>query len=231
MHAYLDRLAAVRETLAQSLIRAGRGVSEAGLIAVSKTHPPDAVRELAAAGQLLFGESRLQEAAAKIPLLPPNLRWHFIGHLQKNKIRKALGLFELFHGVDSLEMAAEMNRIALQSGARPRILLEVNVSGEASKFGFSPESVRAALGGILKLDRVEVDGFMTIAPYSEEAEDSRRYFAALRELSHALQAEFGVALPHLSMGMSGDYGVAAEEGATLVRVGTAIFGERPALKP
>ncbi len=227
MSTYFNRLSAVRERLAQALKSAGRDVSEVELIAVSKTHPADAVRALIDDGQLLFAESRVQEATIKIPLLPCTARWHFIGHLQKNKIRKALPLFEMFHGVDSLEIAAEMNRIALETGARPRILLEINVSGEASKFGLSPESLRAGLESILKLERVQVEGLMTIAPMAAEAEASRRYFAQLRELSQAIQSEFKVLLPHLSMGMSGDYWVAAEEGATLVRVGSAIFGERP----
>jgi pyridoxal phosphate enzyme (YggS family) len=226
MQTYFKRLVAVRDRLSEAVIRSGRAVSEAELIAVSKTHPPDAVREIIDAGHLLFGESRVQEAIAKIPLLPGNTRWHFIGHLQRNKIRKALPFFELFHGIDSVEIAADMNRIALETGAHPRILLEVNMAGEASKFGFSPDTVRAGLEALLKMDRVQVEGFMTIAPQSDLAEDSRRYFAALRELSRSLQSEFKVVLPHLSMGMSGDYWVAAEEGATLVRVGSAIFGER-----
>ena len=178
------------------------------------------------AGQLLFGESRVQEAKIKIPLLPGTLRWHFIGHLQKNKVRQALPLFEMFHGIDSLALATDINRIAAETGARPRILLEINLAGEASKFGFSPETVRREMEAILGLDRVQVEGFMTIPPIAEDPESSRRYFAGLRELSESIQGEFKVALPQLSMGMSSDFEVAAEEGATLVRVGTALFGER-----
>jgi pyridoxal phosphate enzyme (YggS family) len=231
MQTTFDRLTAIKALLAQAINRAGRDLSEVELIAVSKTHPYGAVRELIDNGHLLFGESRLQEAKAKIPLLPGKARWHFIGHLQRNKIRQALPLFELFHGIDSVAIASDMNRIAAETGARPRILLEVNLAGETTKFGFSPESFRGALEKILALDRVQLEGLMTIPPVATEAESSRRFFAELRELSQALQSEFNLSLPHLSMGMSGDYCIAVEEGATLVRVGTAIFGERPAKTP
>jgi pyridoxal phosphate enzyme (YggS family) len=226
MQTYLKGFSAVRGRVAEALIRAGRGPSEAELIAVSKTHPAEAVRALLGAGHFLFGESRVQEALAKIPRLPAAARWHFIGHLQKNKIRKALPLFEMFHGVDSVEIARDMNRVALELGLRPRILLEVNVAGEATKFGFSPDSIRSGLEAVLGLEALQVEGFMTMAPFSDEPENSRPVFARMRELSRSLQEEFQRALPHLSMGMSGDYEVAAEEGATLLRVGTAIFGER-----
>ena len=192
---------------------------------------PKKCRRLPKPGRLLFGESRVQEARAKIPLLPSRLRWHFIGHLQKNKIRHALPLFEMFHGVDSLALAQDMQRIADEDGMQPRVLLEVNVAGEASKHGFTPEAVRRDLEAVLSLGRLTVEGLMTIPPFAPEAEASRRYFVALRELRDQLEAEFGVRLPQLSMGMSGDYAVAIEEGATLVRVGTAIFGERSRRKP
>jgi hypothetical protein len=178
------------------------------------------------AGQTLFGESRVQEARAKIPLLSSRLHWHFIGHLQKNKIRHALPLFELFHGIDSLGLAEEMQRIADEEGMRPRLLLEVNLAGEASKHGFAPDALRRDLEAILSLGRLTIEGLMTIPPLAPEAEMSRRYFVMLRELRNELEAELNVRLPQLSMGMSGDFPVAIEEGATLVRVGTAIFGAR-----
>ena len=200
------------------------------LVAVSKTHAAEKVQEAIEAGQLLFGESRVQEARAKIPLLPSRLRWHFIGHLQKNKIRHALPLFELFHGIDSLVLAQEMERIAEEEGIRPRVLLEVNVAGEASKHGFSPEALRRDLEAALSLGRLTIEGLMTLPPLAPEAEASRQYFIALRKLRDQLEAEFDVRLPQLSMGMSGDFPIAIEEGATLVRVGTAIFGERSRLK-
>ena len=174
----------------------------------------------------MFGESRVQEAKAKIPILPARLRWHFIGHLQKNKIRAALPLFELFHSVDSLELAQQFQRIADEEGQRPKVLLEVNVVGEATKFGFKPDALEAQMEEIVALDRLEVAGLMAMAPLAPEAELSRPYFRQLRELRDRLEHDAGVGLPQLSMGMSGDYAVAIEEGATLVRVGSAIFGTR-----
>ena len=224
------RLAQVRELMADAARKSGRTAEQIELVAVSKTHAAEKVQEAVEAGQSLFGESRVQEARAKIPLLPSRLRWHFIGHLQKNKIRHALPLFELFHGIDSLVLAQEMERIAAEEGMRPRILLEVNVAGEASKHGFSPEALRRDLEAALSLGRLTIEGLMTIPPLAPEAEASRPYFIALRKLRDQLEAEFDVRLPQLSMGMSGDFPIAIEEGATLVRVGTAIFGERSRLK-
>jgi len=221
------RLAQVREFVADAARKSGRNAEQIELVAVSKTHAAEKVQEAIEAGQLLFGESRVQEARAKIPLLPSRLRWHFIGHLQKNKIRHALSLFELFHGIDSLVLAQEMERIAEEEGVRPRVLLEVNVAGEASKHGFSPEALRRDLEAALSLGRLTIEGLMTLPPFAPEAEASRQYFIALRKLRDQLEAEFDVRLPQLSMGMSGDFPIAIEEGATLVRVGTAIFGERP----
>jgi len=224
------RLAQVRELVADAARKSGRNAEQIELVAVSKTHTAEKVQEAIEAGQLLFGESRVQEARAKIPLLPSRLRWHFIGHLQKNKIRHALSLFELFHGIDSLVLAQEMERIAEEEGVRPRVLLEVNVAGEASKHGFSPEALRRDLEAALSLGRLTIEGLMTLPPFAPEAEASRQYFIALRKLRDQLEAEFDVRLPQLSMGMSGDFPIAIEEGATLVRVGTAIFGERSRLK-
>jgi PLP dependent protein len=223
------RLAQVRERVADAARKSGRTAEQIELVAVSKTHAAEKVQKAIEAGQLLFGESRVQEARAKIPLLPSRLRWHFIGHLQKNKIRHALPLFELFHGIDSLVLAQEMERIAEEEGIRPRVLLEVNVAGEASKHGFSPEALRRDLEAALSLGRLTIEGLMTLPPLAPEAEASRQYFIALRKLRDQLEAEFDVRLPQLSMGMSGDFPVAIEEGATLVRVGTAIFGERSRL--
>ncbi len=196
-------------------------------MAVTKTHPPEALQEAMAAGQTLFGENRVQEARAKMPLVSSRARWHFIGHLQKNKVRQALPVFEMLHSIDSLELARDVQRIAEEDGQRPRVLLEVNVAGEGSKFGFKPAALEAELEKLIaEMPRLEVLGLMAIPPFSPKAEDSRRYFAALRALRDGLQEKLRVGLPELSMGMSGDYEVAIEEGATLVRVGTAIFGER-----
>ena len=219
----LDR---VRSAIATAAEKSGRHPEDIQLVAVSKTHPAESVHAALDAGQILFGESRVQEARAKIPLLPSSLRWHFIGHLQKNKIRHALPLFELLQSIDSLALAQDVDRIAGEDGLRPHVLLEVNVAGEGSKFGFQPDALRAQLEALLQLNRLTIEGLMTIPPLAPEPESSRKYFAALRELRDVLEREFRVQLPHLSMGMSDDFPVAIEEGATLVRVGTAIFGKR-----
>jgi PLP dependent protein len=226
MNSIDENLARVTEQIAEAAAKAGRGSDEIELVAITKTHPAEKVREAIEAGQTLFGESRVQEARAKIPELPSNLRWHFVGHLQKNKIRHALPLFELIHSVDSLALAQEMNRIAQEEGMHPRVLLEVNVAGEGSKFGFAPAQLREQIEELLALPRLSILGLMTIPPLAEEAEASRKHFVALRELRDRLQTEFRVDLAQLSMGMTNDFRIAAEEGATLVRVGTAIFGER-----
>jgi hypothetical protein len=223
-----ENLETVRADIAESVRRSGRLAGSVELIAVSKTHPPEIVRQAVDAGQLLFGENRVQEAKAKIPDLPAKLRWHLIGHLQTNKIRQALPLFEVIHSVDSIELLQEIQRIAGDLGLYPRVLLQVNVAGESSKFGFSPQRLLSEVEQISRVDRVQIEGLMTIPPLAPKAEDSRRYFVHLRTLRDRLEAEFQFPLPHLSMGMSSDYRVAVEEGATYVRVGTAIFGERRA---
>ncbi len=212
--------------MAAAIDKAGRDRDDVQLIAVSKKQDAEKIRAAFDAGQPAFGESRVQEARAKIPLLSSALRWHFIGHLQKNKIRHALPLFELFHSVDSVALAEDIQRIAEEDGIRPRVLIEVNVAGEASKIGFSPTELREQMEQLLTLSRIEIEGVMTIPPFSDEPEDSRRYFIALRDLRDQLEREFNVRLPQLSMGMSNDYAIAIEEGATFVRVGTAIFGGR-----
>jgi len=221
-----ENLERVYEQIAQAASKVGHAAHEIELVAITKTHPAEKVREAIEAGQTLFGESRVQEARAKIPELPSNLHWHFVGHLQKNKIRHALPLFEMIHSVDSLALAQEVDRIADEDGMHPRILLEVNVSGEGSKFGLTPEAVRVEMESLLALPRLSIEGLMTIPPLSAEAEDSRKFFAQLRRLRDALEKEFDVRLVHLSMGMTNDFVTAVEEGATLVRIGTAIFGER-----
>jgi pyridoxal phosphate enzyme (YggS family) len=222
-----ENLERVREQITQAAVKADRSASDVELVAITKTHPAEKVREAIEAGHTLFGESRVQEARAKIPGLPSHLRWHFVGHLQKNKIRHALPLFELFHGVDSLALAREMNRIAAEEGGHPRVLLEVNVAGEGSKFGFKAETLRAEIEPLLDLPRLSLEGLMCIPPLADDAEASRKFFVQLRELRNSLEKEFDVKLPHLSMGMTQDFWIAVEEGATLVRVGTAIFGQRP----
>ncbi|HEY5707693.1 MAG TPA: YggS family pyridoxal phosphate-dependent enzyme [Terrimicrobiaceae bacterium] len=220
------RLETVRAQISTAAHAAGRDPAEIGLVAVSKTQAALSVREAFDAGQVLFGESRAQELVAKAPLLPSLTRWHFIGHLQKNKIRKVLPLVELIHAVDSIDLALDIDRIAAELGLFPRVLLEVNVSGERTKFGFKPEDLREQVERLFALPRVQVEGLMTIAPALERAEEARPFFARLRTLRDEITAETGTRLTTLSMGMSGDFIPAIEEGATLVRVGTAIFGTR-----
>ena len=226
MPSIAESLERVREIIAQAAKKSGRGIDDVDLVAISKTREAEKVREAIEAGQTLFGESKVQEARVKIPDLPSSTRWHFVGHLQKNKIRHALPLFELIHSVDSLALAQDVNRIAEEEGLHPRVLLEVNVAGEGTKFGFEPEKLRDQMESLLALPRLSILGLMCIPPIADEAEASRKYFVALRELRDRAQTEFHVDLAQLSMGMTQDYAVAVEEGATLVRVGTAIFGER-----
>src|SRR5260370_42667485 len=187
MASIAENLERVREQIAQAAAKVGRAVDEIELVAISKTHNSAKVREAIEAGQTLVGESRVQEARAKIPELPSTLRWHFVGHLQKNKIRHALPLFELIHSVDSLALAEDMNRIAEEEGMHPRVLLEVNVAGEGSKFGFTPEKLREDLENLLALSRLSILGLMTIPPLADEAEASRKHFVQLREVRDRLQ--------------------------------------------
>lgn len=219
-------LAEVWERITVACQRSGRELSCVQLIAVSKTFPADAVREAAEAGQRVFGESRLQEAEPKIAVLPQQLRWHFIGRLQKNKVRKILPLFETVHAVDSLRLAQYSAGVAEDLGLFPKVFLQVNVGGEESKGGFEPAELESQFEALLEVKRLEIVGLMTIPPAGPDAESARRWFVALRELRDRLEPKFGVSLPSLSMGMSGDYGIAIEEGATHVRVGSAIFGKR-----
>src|SRR5438132_7191869 len=221
-----ENLEHVRAQIADAAEKKGRSPDDIELVAISKTHDAEKVHKAYEAGQILFGESRVQEARAKIPLLPSGLRWHFVGHLQKNKIRHALPLFELFHSVDSLALAQEMNRIAAEEGGHPSVLLEVNVAEEGSKCGFKDETLRAEMESLLALPRLSIEGLMCIPPLADEPEASRTFFVRLRELRDSLEKEFDLRLPRLSMGMTQDFWIAVEEGATLVRVGTAIFSER-----
>ncbi len=212
--------------MAAACARAGRDESSVMLLAVSKTHPPETIKLAVDCGLLHFGENKIQEAKAKIPLCPGKARWQFIGHLQSNKVRDAVELFEMIQGVDSLALAREISKRAEQAGKTMPILLEVNVAGESSKFGYKPEAVIAELNELNALPRVEIHGLMAIPPYNPVAEASRPYFQKLRVLKEQCERMLGAPLLHLSMGMSGDFEVAIEEGATIVRIGTALFGER-----
>jgi PLP dependent protein len=219
-------LASLRCRITAACERAGRDPSSVTLLAVSKGHPPETVKAAAALGLDCFGENRMQEAKAKIPLCPGRLHWHMIGHLQSNKARDAAHWFELIHGVDRLDLATELDKWSERAGKTTRILLEVNVAGEASKYGYAADRLLAELMEINRLRRVEIHGLMTMAPWTREPEKVRPVFRRLRELKQRCDDLLGAPLPHLSMGMSGDFEVAIEEGSTIVRIGTALFGER-----
>ena len=221
----------VKAKIAAACERAGRSPDEVEIVAVTKTHGAETVEEAWRAGLGIVGENKVQEAAWKKPASVSGPEWHLIGHLQSNKVRHALEIFDFIHSVDSEKLADRINFIADEIGASPRILLEVNVSGEKSKSGMCPEDVEPAVRHIMEsCPRVTVEGLMTMAPFSENPEDARPYFRRLRELRDSVEAKLGVGLPRLSMGMSGDYEVAVEEGATWIRLGTVLFGERPKLK-
>jgi pyridoxal phosphate enzyme (YggS family) len=223
---FAENLASIQQRIAAACARAGRDVASVKLLAVSKTHPPESIRAAVDCGQLLLGENKIQEAKLKIPLCPGRARWQFIGHLQSNKVRDAVELFEMIQGVDSLSVAREISKRAGQAAKIMPILLEVNVAGEASKFGYAPEKLLAELNELNALPRLEVHGLMAIPPFTPLPEKARPYFQKLRELKLQCEQILGAPLPQLSMGMSGDFEVAIEEGATMVRVGTALFGER-----
>ena len=222
-----ENLTAIRQRIAAACDRAGRDPDAVTLLAVSKGMPPEVVRAAVDAGLTLFGENKVQEAKAKIPLCPDRLRWHMIGHLQSNKCRDAVQLFELIHSVDSVPLAQEIQKCADRQPRTMPVLLEVNLAGDSARFGFRPDAVLPALQQINSLLRVEVHGLMTLGPWTADAEKVRPIFRQLRELKARCEQALGAPLPHLSMGMSGDFDVAVEEGATIVRLGTALFGPRP----
>ncbi len=222
-----SRHAAVEERIAAACARAGRARADVTLVGVSKTFPPEIVSEAIRDGVRVLGENRVQEALAKAPLCP-SAEWHLIGPLQKNKVRHALSLFTTIHAVDALDTLEALARVQAETGARPDVLLEVNVAEEASKHGFTAASVRGAVRAALERGEVRLVGLMTIPPWTPDPEASRPHFRALRGLRDALEREFSISLPQLSMGMSGDFEVAIEEGATFVRVGSALFGRRNA---
>jgi pyridoxal phosphate enzyme (YggS family) len=220
----------IRQRINAACDRAGRAPESVTLLAVGKGRPPEVIRAAAGLGLTLFGENRVQEAAIKIGQCPGDLRWQMIGHLQSNKCREAVRLFEMIQSVDSLPLAREIDKWAGQSAKTVPLLLEVNIAGEASKFGYPPVRLAAELSQINALKRIEIHGLMTVAPWAADPEKVRPVFRALRELKAQCENLLGAPLPHLSMGMSGDFEVAIEEGATLVRVGTALFGPRAAAK-
>jgi hypothetical protein len=225
-----DNLNSIQQRISAACERAGRKPESVTLLAVTKGQPPDAVNEAGNLGLVFFGENKIQEAKAKIPLCSGKLRWHFIGHLQTNKCRDAVELFEMIQCVDSLHVAQEISKRADQTGKTMPILLEVNLAGEASKFGYRPDKLEAELNQINALPRLEIHGLMTVPPWTSNAENVRPIFRQMRELKQRAEQVLGAPLPHLSMGMTGDFEVAIEEGATIVRIGTALFGPRASAK-
>jgi pyridoxal phosphate enzyme (YggS family) len=224
-------LDSIQKRMAAACGRAGRDPNSITLLAVTKTQPPEVVSAAAKLGLILFGENKVQEAKAKIPLCPGNLRWHMIGHLQSNKCRDAVELFKMIQSVDSLSLAREINKRAEQAARTMPVLMEVNVAGEASKFGYRPEQLLVELKELNALPRIEIHGLMTVPPWSAEAEKTRPHFRRLRELKTQCEQILGATLSHLSMGMSGDFEIAIEEGATMVRIGTELFGPRTKAGP
>jgi pyridoxal phosphate enzyme (YggS family) len=226
-----DNLEKVQQRLRAACDRAGREANSVTLLAVTKSHPPEVVQAAAKLGLIFFGENKVQEAKVKIPLCPGNLRWHMIGHLQSNKCRDAVELFKMIQSVDSLSLAQEINKRAEQAARTMPVLMEVNVAGEASKFGYQPEQLLAELKQLNALPRIEIHGLMAVPPWSAEAEKTRPHFRRLREIKARCEQILGAPLPHLSMGMSGDFEIAIEEGSTMVRIGTELFGPRPKARP
>jgi pyridoxal phosphate enzyme (YggS family) len=221
-----SNLNAIHQRIEAACARAGRDPCSVTLLAVTKGQPPEVVTAGAQLGLTLFGENKVQEAKAKIPLCPSRLHWHMIGHLQSNKCRDAVALFEFIQSVDSLPLAQELNRRAEQATKRLPVLIEINAVGEASKFGYRPEQLLAELSQLNALTRLEIHGLMSVPPWTPEPEKVRPVFRQLRELKAQCEQLLGASLSHLSMGMSGDFEVAIEEGSTLVRIGTALFGPR-----
>jgi pyridoxal phosphate enzyme (YggS family) len=221
-----EALRRVRERIGSACARAGREPGGVRLVAVSKTVPVERIRAVMACGHALFGENRVQEALGKIAAIGPEARWHLVGSLQKNKARHAVEAFDLIHSVDGEALAAEIDRRAGRIGKKQEVLVQINLAGETTKHGLPESAADAVLSAMRRLAHVEVRGLMIIPPPVEDPERARPWFARLRALRDRLRASSGLDLPELSMGMSDDFEVAVEEGATLVRVGRALFGER-----
>lgn len=225
-----DRLQAVLTNVDAALAVSGRRGHSVTLVGVTKAMPVPTLRAAWAAGVTHFGENKVQEAVAKLPALSElPITWHFIGQLQRNKVRNVVGAFTMVHSLDRLSLAEELDRRARKVGRPVDCLVQVNIAGEASKGGLPATDVIAFLREVDQFEHIRIRGLMTIPPYSDNAEDSRRHFAALRELAERIKREQvgRVQMEHLSMGMSGDYPVAIEEGATIIRVGQALLGPRP----
>ena len=223
-----ENLDTVEANICAACERAGRDRSEVKLIAVSKTNPVPVLSEAYDLGVRVFGENKVQELTEKIEALPDDIEWHMIGHLQRNKVKYIVGRVALIHSVDSFRLAEEIKKKKKKRGIVAPILIEVNAAGELSKFGVRPEDTLELVKEVSQLDGISIRGLMTIAPYVVDSEENRQFFHKIRDLSIDIAGENidNVSMETLSMGMTGDYQVAIEEGATIVRVGTGIFGER-----
>ena len=223
-----ENIESVEERISGACRRAGRDRSEVNLICVTKTKPEEMLLEAYEAGQRDFGENKVQEICRKKPALPGDIRWHMIGHLQRNKVRQLIGQTVMIHSVDSLRLAEAISAEAVKAGIVIPVLVEVNMADEESKFGVSPGDALQLITDASELGGIKIEGLMTIAPYTEDPESNRPYFAGLRELAVDIGQKCidNVSMGVLSMGMTGDFEVAIEEGATHIRVGTGIFGER-----
>lgn len=223
-----ENIELVEKKIEEACKRAGRDCSQVHLIAVSKTKPVEMLEEAYNAGIRDFGENRVQELMEKMPVLPEDIRWHMIGHLQRNKVKYIVDKVFLIHSVDSLRLAQEIEKEAAKKGVSVNILVEVNVAEEESKFGMTASETVSLVEEIAKLPHIRIKGLMTIAPYVEDSEENRRYFAKLKQIYVDIIHKNidNVFMEELSMGMTGDYEVAITEGATYIRVGTGIFGER-----
>jgi len=221
----------IKSQIRSAADKSGRDPKEIELIAVSKTWPTETISELVECGHKTFGENKVQELEVKSPSLSSSLRWNFIGHLQKNKVRKVLPLAETIHSVDSLDIAKRINTIAHELGLFPKVYIQVNHARESTKFGFSPEELSQSFDSLLQLDRIEIEGLMIVPPFDQDPEKVRPEFAALRKLKNKVEQSSGLKLPGLSMGMSNDFHIAIEEGSTSVRIGSSIFGKRKVIKP
>lgn len=225
---FSERLVQVRARIEAACQRAGRQADEVRILAASKSQSPENIKQAAECGLMVFGENRVQEARQKIPLCPSNLEWHMIGHLQTNKVRDAVRLFQMIHSVDSQKLLSAIDAAGELSGRIMPVCIEVNVSGESSKFGLAPEAAAELLTYSNSLKRVEIAGLMTIPPITRDPESARPFFRKLRLLRDQLRGQTGFALKELSMGMSHDFEIAVEEGAAWVRLGTVLFGPRKA---
>jgi pyridoxal phosphate enzyme (YggS family) len=221
----------VRERIERACARAGRGADEVIIVGVTKTFGPDMVDALIEAGVCDIGESRIQEFQEKKPRVVRPCRWHLIGTLQRNKAKKAIGEFELIHAVDGLRLADTLNRLGREYDVTTSILLEVNTSGESTKHGFAPDELVTTAGEVAVLPNLRLDGLMTVGPFTDDRERVRRSFEMLRNLRDQVESAIGRPLRHLSMGMSDDFEIAVEEGATMVRLGRVLLGERPGPAP